>query len=164
LGGVALVFTGGVPRLTPLHHNSDWREASRKIREQGIRPDTPVLYPSPFIEAQSPVWRPGYPLPSFLYCHLLTYPVGGTPYLLPYATSPEAERYAASIADSALATSQKFVIYGGDGNVHRWQKFFSQQPELALWHVRSLGSFGDVAAVVFENPDTGATVADIFAR
>ena len=164
LGAAVLVFTGGVPRLAPLHHNSDWREASRKIREQGIRPDTPVLYPSPFIEAQTPVWQPGYPLPSFLYCHLPTYPVGGTPYLLPYSAStevhqPEAEQYAARIADDVLASSQKFVIYGGDINVHRWERFFSGRPELALRHVRSLGSFGDVAAVVFENPDAGATVA-----
>ncbi len=169
LGAVVLLFTGGIPRLAPLHHNSNWREAARAIRREGISPDTPVLYPSPFIEAQSPVWRPEYPLPSFLYCHLLIYPVGGTPYLLPFASSteakqPEAEEYAASVASSVLPLSPKFVIYGGDVNVRKWQKFFSERPELWGWHVKKLGSFGDVAAVVFENPDAGATVAGVVVR
>jgi hypothetical protein len=158
LAAVVLLFTGGVPRIAPLHHNSNWRAAARAVRSEGISPDTPVLYPSPFIEAQSPVWRPDYPLPGFLYCHLLIYPVGGTPYLLPYRSSteaeqPEAEQYAASIASGVLASSPKFVIYGGDVNVKRWQKFFSARPELAGWQVKTLGSFGDVAPIVFENPD-----------
>jgi hypothetical protein len=112
-----------------------------------------VVYPSPFIEARTPVWQPNYALPSFLYCHMLTYPVGGTPYLLPFIPSPESERYAASIAGCALASSGKFVVYGGDTNVGRWQYFFSRRSELAGWHIQTLGSFGDVAAVVFENPD-----------
>jgi hypothetical protein len=38
-------------------------------------------------------------------------------------------------------------------NVEKWQKFFSARPELGGWRVKKLGSFGDVAAVVFENPD-----------
>ncbi len=101
---MVVLFTGGVRALAPLHDNSNWREAARAVRSEGNSPDTPVLYPSPFIEAQSPVWRPDYPLPGFLYCHLLIYPVGGTPYLLPYTTSIEAERYAASIAGGALAS------------------------------------------------------------
>ena len=153
LGAGVLLFMGGVPRFAPLHHNSNWREAAREIRGLGIQPDTPVVYPSPFIEAKSPVWQPGYALPGFLYCHLLTYPVGGTPYLLPFIPSPEAERYAATIAGGALASSGKFVVYGGDINVNRWQYFFSQRPELAGWHSKKLGGFGDVEAVVFENPD-----------
>ncbi len=155
LGTVALLFVTGVSHFPMLHHNSNWREAARKIRETGIRPDTPVVYPSPFIEARSPVWQPNYMLPSFLYCHILTYPVGGTPYLLPFTVSPEAERYAASIAGGALASSGKFVVYGGDSNVNRWQYFFSRRPELAGWHIRKLGGFGDVGAVLFENPDAG---------
>jgi hypothetical protein len=148
-----VLFVTGVSHFPLLHHNSNWREAARKIREAGIGPDTPVVYPSPFIEARSPVWQPNYTLPSFLYCHILTYPVGGTSYLLPFTTSPEAERYAASIAGGALASAGKFVVYGGDTNVGRWQYFFSRRPELAGWRIRKLGSFGDVAAVLFENPD-----------
>jgi hypothetical protein len=155
LGAVVMLFVTGVSHFPMLHHNSNWREAARKIREAGIRPDTPVVYPSPFIEAKTPVWQPNYPLPGFLYCHMLTYPVGGTPYLLPFTNSPEAERYAAGIAGGALASSGKFVVYGGDSNVGRWQYFFSRRSELAGWHIRKLGSFGDVAAVLFENPDAG---------
>ena len=41
--------------------------------------------------AKSPVWRPGYPLTSFLYCHLLVYPVSGDISPFPFETSPEAE-------------------------------------------------------------------------
>jgi Domain of Unknown Function (DUF1080)/Dolichyl-phosphate-mannose-protein mannosyltransferase len=153
LGAVVLLFVTGVSHFPLLHHNSNWREAARKIRESGIRPDTPVVYPSPFIEARAPVWQPNYPLPSFLYSHMLTYPVGGTPYLLPFITSPAAERYAASIAGGALAASGKFVIYGGDTNVGRWQYFFSRRSELAGWHIEKIGGFGDVSAVLFVNPD-----------
>lgn len=160
IGAVALLFTGGMPRIAPLHDRSDWRDAARAVRDEGITANTPVLYPSPFIEAQSPVWRPDYPLPSFLYCHLLTYPTGGKPYLFPFAISldavqPEAEQYAASIA-ATLAASPKFVIYGGDLNVKRWQRFFAARPEFADWRVKKLGPFGDVAVTVFERPLTGA--------
>ena len=161
LGSIVLLFIGGAPRLAPPHHNSDWREASREIRKLGIQPDTPIVYPSPFIEAQTPVWQPGYSLPGFLYCHLLMYPVGGTPYLLPRATSPEAEQYAAMIASGALASSGKFVIYGGDTTVNWWQRFFAQRPELSGWRVRKLGQYGDVEAVVFENPDARGAQRDV---
>jgi hypothetical protein len=154
LGAGVVLFAGGSPHSAPLHHNSNWREASRKIRGLGIESDTPVVYPSPFIEARTPVWQPSYPLPSFLYCHMLTYPVGGKPYLLPYTTSADAELYAARLAGGALASSGKFVIYGGAGNVGRWGSFFSQRPELAGWHMEDLGNFGDVGAVLFENPDS----------
>ena len=71
----------------------------------------------------------------------------------PYASSTDAEQYAVSIAGGALAFSPKFVLYGQDPNVKRWQEFFSARPELAGWQVKKLGSFGDVAPVVFENPD-----------
>jgi hypothetical protein len=145
-----LLFMGDAHRLLPPHHNSDWRAASRKIREVGIDAATPVVYPSPFIEAKPPVWRPDYPLPSFLYCHLLTYPAGGTPYLLPFEKSPEAEDYAATLAEHALAASEKFYIYGGDINVRKWQLWFSTRQELAGWRSRRLGPFGDVDVAIFE--------------
>ena len=145
-----LLFMGDAHRLLPPHHNSDWRAASRKIRESGIDAATPVVYPSPFIEAKPPVWRPDYPLPSFLYCHLSTYPAGGTPYLLPYEKSPEAEDYAATLAGRSLAASRKFYIYGGDANVRKWQSWFGARRELAGWRSRRLGPFGDVDVAVFE--------------
>ena len=152
LGAIVLVFIGGVPRLAPRHHNSGWREASNEIRKLGIEPGTPIVYPSPFIEAQAPVWTPQYALPGFLYCHLLTYPVGGTPYLLPFLPSPDAEHYAGEIASSTLAAARRFVVYGGDVNVNWWTRFFLGQPALAGWRSRKIGPFGDVEAVVFENP------------
>ena len=152
LGSGVVLLMGGVPRLAPLHHDSNWREAARKIRSLGIQPATPVVYPSPFIEAKYPVWKPDYALPGFLYCHMLTYPAGGTPYLLPYTTSIEAERYAAGIAGGALASSDRFVVYGAQLNVDWWRRFFAQRPELAGWHSQRLGGFGDVEVVVFENP------------
>ena len=145
-----LLFAGDAHRWQPPHHNSDWRAASRKIREAGIEAATPVVYPSPFIEAKPPLWRPDYPLPSFLYCHLTTYPAGGTPYLLPFEKSPEAENYASTLAGHALAASGKFYIYGGDVNVRRWQSWFSARQELAGWRSRRLGPFGDVDVALFE--------------
>ena len=145
-----LLFVGDNRRLWPPHHNSDWRAASQAIHQAGTTAATPVLYPSPFIEAKSPIWRPDYPLPSFLYCHLETYPIAGKPFLLPFEMSPEAERYAASIVGTALTTSGRFYIYGGDINVHRWQAWFGGREELHGWQSRRLGPFGDVDAVLFE--------------
>ncbi|HLY16393.1 MAG TPA: hypothetical protein VKR61_04180, partial [Bryobacteraceae bacterium] len=115
---------------------------------------TPVIYPSPFIEARPPVWRPDYALPGFLYCHLLIYPVSGTPFLFPFDRSPEADRYAAALAAGALEAAGRFVIYGGDRNVRAWQAWFAERPELAGWSNRRLGPFGDVDAAVFEGPPT----------
>ncbi len=152
LGSGVVVLMGGFPSWAPLHHGSDWREAAREIVRLGIQAGTPVIYPSPFIEGKFPVWKPDYALPGFLYCHLLPYPVGGTPYLLPYTTSAEAEQYAAHIAGTSLASADRFVIYGGELNVDWWRRFFAQRPELAEWDSHKLGSFGDVEVIVFESP------------
>jgi hypothetical protein len=152
LGAGVVLLMGGIPHLGALHHGSNWRAAAREVRSLGIQPATPVVYPSPFIEAKFPVWEPDYALPGFLYCHLLMYPVGGTPYLLPFTTSIEAEQYAATLAAGALASSGRFVVYGGQLNVDWWRRFFSQRPELADWHSEKLGAFGDVEVVVFDKP------------
>ena len=106
-GAGVLLLIGNPFNLTPRHHNSDWRAASASIRRLGWASSTPVVYPSPFIEAQPPAWRPDYPLPGFLYCHLLVYPAPGAPYLLPFSSSPEAERYAAGLAAGPLATARR---------------------------------------------------------
>jgi hypothetical protein len=113
------------------------------------------VYPSPFIEAQPPAWRPDYPLPGFLYCHLLVYPAPGTPYLLPFVTSPEAERYAAELAAGPLSSAGRFVIYGGDRNVRLWRKWFAGRSAFEGWKNRQLGPFGDVEVAVFEDPARG---------
>jgi hypothetical protein len=152
------LFIGSFREWSPRHHNSDWRAATASIRRLGWPDSTPLIYPSPFIEAQTPVWQPDYPLPGFLYCHLLVYPAPGTPYLLPFKSSPEAERYAASIASTALASAGRFAIYGGDVNVHLWQEWFEKRPEFASWKDRRLGPFGDVEVAVFEDPARGKRV------
>jgi hypothetical protein len=154
-GAGVLLFMGHIRELTPPHHNSDWRAAARSIRQLDWPPSTPVLYPSPFIEAQTPVWQPDYSLPGFLYCHLLVYSAPGKPYLLPFESSPEAERYASSLATGALMSAGRFVIYGGDHNVRVWRNWFARQPELRGWTYQRLGPFGDVDVAIFINPARG---------
>jgi len=152
----ALVFGAGVLLTvgnwrhpwTP-HANSDWRGAARAVREVA-GPDTPVLCPSPFIEAIWPVWRPDYPLPGFLYAQLSVYSPGGHPYLLPYQPTPEAESYVKGLCRETLPRSGHFVIYGNDRNVMFWRDWIEKQPELSNWRARDLGAFGDVEAVVME--------------
>ncbi|HEY7334743.1 MAG TPA: glycosyltransferase family 39 protein [Bryobacteraceae bacterium] len=152
LGIGVLLFMGQWSVAFPRHDNSNWREAAQTIKALNLTPATPVIYPSPFIEAKSPVWRPDYPLPGFLYCHLLIYPVGGTPFLFPFERSSEAERYAADLSEQTLSSADRFLIYGGDRNVLGWQKWFRQRPEFHDWHSRRLGPFGDVEVALFESP------------
>jgi hypothetical protein len=140
----------------PPHHNSDWRAAARQIRELPLAAGTPVICPSPFIEATPPAWRPDYSLPGFLYAHLPVYPIPGRAYLFPFETSREAEQYAARLSQETLSGSGRFVLYGGDHNVLLWRSWFARRPELAGWHSRRLGPFGDVEVVVFEK-GLGAT-------
>jgi hypothetical protein len=152
LGVGVLLFMGEIHRFSPPHHNSDWRLASKTTRELGLDAATPVIYPSPFIEAKFPTWQPHYTLPGFLYCHLLIYPVGGAPYLLPFESSPEARQYAASLAAGALAAAGRFIIYGDEPKVRLWQSFFTAQPDLAGWRSQRYGPFGDVEVAAFESP------------
>ena len=150
LGVCVLVTLGQWHEEWPMHHNSDWRDAARTVNEWSDA-STPVLLPSPFIEAKPPVWRPDYPLPGFLYSYLPTYKVSGTLYLLPFERSPEAEAYAAALAPM-LAEAPRFLIYGGDKNVFLWRSFFASRPELRGWGNRHAGNFGDVDVAIFENP------------
>lgn len=135
----------------PRHHNSDWRDAARTVNEWTVDPSTPVVLPSPFIEAKFPVWRPDYPLPGFLYSYLPVYQIRGKPYLLPFQRSPEGERYAAALA-ALFAETPRFLIYGGDRNVFTWRNYFASRPELHGWGNRTSRQFGDVAVCIFENP------------
>jgi Dolichyl-phosphate-mannose-protein mannosyltransferase len=160
---VAIAFGLGVLILVgdwrdpfPTHSPSHWREASQAIAAAGAQAGTPVICPSPFVEAQLPVWHPDYPIPNFLSCHLLRYSFPGNKYLFPYASSAGAEKFAGELAESKLAPNQRFFIYGGDRNVHYWRDWFAQQPELAGWSYRSLGNFGDVDAILFEAPRPGS--------
>ena len=114
------------------------------------RPQTVVICPSPFIEARPPVWRPDYPLNSFLYSHLLTYSFRGKKIPFPYQGSIAAGNFAAALSERELAKSGRFAIYGSDRQVKFWRDWFESRPELAGIRSRSLGDFGDVVAVVFE--------------
>ena len=134
------------------HDNSDWRAAARSINAIGLEPDTPVICPSPFIEARPPAWRPDYQLPGFLYAHLDVYPIQGRPYLFPFQTSPEAERFAMSLTRGTLSVSKSFWIYGWGGNTDFWREWFTKQPELAGWRQTKFDSFGNIELVKFENP------------
>jgi hypothetical protein len=166
---LAVVFAAGVLLMLgqwlqrwPMHHGSDWRLAAHTVdRWAGNDPDTPVLCPSPFIEARPPVWQPSYALPGFLYCHLPVYPFRGKPYLLPFDDSPEAERYALSLADGPLSRSGRFLIYGGFGNVRYWRNWLSIQPQFSTWHRERLGLFGDVLVELFEKPHPARTTPPV---
>jgi hypothetical protein len=150
LGVAALVALGEWGQLWPAHEHSDWRGAARKVN-QLAGPHTPVICPSPFIEARPPVWRPDYRMPGFLYSHLPVYPIGGKTYLFPFETSPEAERYATDLTRGPLASSRRFLLYGGNGATRFWRKWFTARPELAGWGSVRL-PYGDVDVVEFTPP------------
>ena len=151
--GLAVLITQGHwNRLLPAHHNSDWRGAARTLNANLTGAGTPVICPSPFIEAQPPVWRPDYPVSSFLYSHLAGYPVHGAVYPFPFETSPQAERYAASLSLNTLSKAGRFLIYGSDSSVHFWRGWFSARPELTGWRIHRVGLFGDVEVVAFDKP------------
>ena len=149
---IILYFTGHWHVLFPAHHNSNWRAAAQAINRWSDGGSTPVLCPSPFVEARSPIWRPDYPLPGFLYSYLDTYRIAARPYLLPFEDSPEAEFYAGALARGLLSRTSHFLVYGGDRNVLYWRHWLAGRPELAGWHSRLLGPFGDVEVALFENP------------
>ena len=147
LGAGALLFLGQWSQLWPAHEHSDWRGAAIEVNHFA-GPATPVICPSPFIEAKSPAWRPDYHLPGFLYSYLPVYPIMGAVDLFPYATSPEAESYAATEAAGPLTASRSFVIYGFNQQVNYWRDWFAVRPELAGWKQTSR-PFGDVEVVRF---------------
>jgi hypothetical protein len=149
LGVGALLAAGQWGRLWPAHRNSDWRGAAREVRQLAADPATPVICPSPFVEARPPTWNPGYRLPGFLYAHLAVYPLPGRVLLFPFDDSPEAESYAARLAGTTLAPAGRFVIYGGAGQAGFWWKWLAGRPELAGWSSRRAGDFGDVTVVWF---------------
>jgi hypothetical protein len=152
VGIYVFLFIGEGWSLHPLHHNSNWRRVVQEINDLNLPPDTPVLAPSPFIEAQPPVWRPDYSLPSFFYSHVPVYPVRGSIIPLPFKISREAEEYAARLASGVLSQKPYFVIYGGDRNAWTWQWLMVQERELKDWQYFPLGHGNDVEAIVFVRP------------
>ena len=149
LGLGALAFAGQWRTLWPPHHNSDWRAAAAAVNRIEANAATPVICPSPFIEARPPGWRPDYPLPGFLYAHLDVYPINAKPYLFPFETSAQAESFAAMLARGPLQTSSRFLIYGWEPQVNFWRDWFAGRPEFAGWRQLRLGPFADVDVIEF---------------
>jgi hypothetical protein len=132
----------------PWHDTDDWRAAAaaeRSLADDG----TPVLCASPFIEAQSPVWTPNYPLPGFLYSHLTYYPVRGKVKLFPFTQSTESNGYARQLLGTELLPAAKFIVYGPRGGSNYLVKYLTSLPELAAWHTRTR-AFGNVTVTTFE--------------
>ena len=151
LGAGVLLFLGQWRQPWPAHHNSDWRGAALAINQRAA-PDTPVICPSPFIEAKPPVWTPDYPLPGFLYAHLSVYPLHAPALLFPYDFSTEAGRFAQHLSTDVLSSREQFVIYGQHPAALFWKDWFAARPEFSTWRNQPLGSFGDVDAILFERP------------
>ena len=150
LGMGILLFMGRWNQAWPLHHGSDWRTAANRLNALNPGPDMPVICPSPFIEARPPVWRPDYPLATFLYAHLQVYPIQGKAYPFPFENDEASERFARALTRETLSKSKRFAIYGGDHAALVWRDWFKVRPELDGWRNRRLGPFGDVDVIVFE--------------
>jgi len=147
----ALALQGHWETATWRHDQSDWRSAALEVNRftaLASGRNTPVIVPSPFVEARPPVWYPAYPLPGFLYSHLEGYPIRGKLYLFPFEGA-DGLRYAGDLARGAFAGTKRFAIYGGAGNVRFWRQWFSARPEFAGWSNRSL-RFGDVGVAEFQ--------------
>jgi hypothetical protein len=152
LAAGVLLLVGQWREAWPRHDTSDWRTAAQSVNQWTLGSNTPVICPSPFIEARPPFWRPDYQVPGFLYAYLPVYRLAGKPYLFPFEHSFEAEHYAGELSSRTLAVSPRFLIYGGDRNVHFWRDWFAARPEFNTWPNRLLGPFGDVEVALFENP------------
>jgi hypothetical protein len=148
LGIGVLAVAGQWQTRWPRHDNSDWRDAAREVNRLAADGQTPVVAPSPFVEARTPVWKPDYPLPGFLYAHLPFYPLTGRVYLFPFERK-DGHDYARQLTSGTLNSSRRFLIYGGDRNVNYWTQWFAAQPELAGWRNR-IEKFGDVEVGVIE--------------
>ena len=147
VGIVGLILMGHWLLPKPSHDADDWRAAA--TAERSLANDrTPVLCPSPFIEAQPPVWTPDYRLPGFLYSNLTYYPIRGEVKLFPFIQSPEADRYAEKLLASDLVPARKFIVYGPRGGSNYLLKYLESRPELSGWSVQSQ-SFGNVTISTF---------------
>jgi hypothetical protein len=154
LGLGVLIFLGNWNHLWPAHQNSDWRGASAALGRWVGGENIPVICPSPFIEAQPPVWRPDYPQQTFLYSNFTLYPTAGRVYTFPFSTfpfvtPPGVEDYAQRLSLNTLAPAGRFAIYGWDRSVEFWRRWFAARPELGGWQSEGLGAFGDVEVIVF---------------
>lgn len=151
LGIAVLLVRGDWRELWPPHADDDWRGAALAIN-QLAGPATPVLCPSPFVEAQPPGWYPGYPLVSFAYSTQVVYPIRGRVVPLPFSAPPTDEFFAAAVPRRDLAAAGRFFVYGHQINALFWEDWCRGQPETAGWTMRRLGPFGHVIVAEFERP------------
>ena len=150
---VAVAISAGA---SPRHDHSDWRGAALAANQLAPNPAIPVICPSPFVEARTPVWNPDYPLPGFLYSHLPFYTLKGKVYLLPFE-SADGIAYAGSLT-TRLAAAGKFLVYGSDARVKYWRDWYAPRPELKNWRIQTR-EFGDVWLAVFSAPGTSLAAA-----
>jgi len=148
VGVGTLALLGQWTLLWPEHQHSDWRGAAAMANREAPSREIAVICTSPFVEGQSPHWRPDYPLPGFLYAHLSVYPIRGQILLFPFERAHDSEEYATGLLQEKLTAPRRFLIYGGAGNVRDWRNWFARRPELAGWDNR-LVKFGDVYLVEF---------------
>ncbi len=148
VGIAALGLAGDWNMLWPSHERDDWREAAA-LERSAARDDTPVICPSPFIEAQPPLWTRGYPFPSFLYSHLQYYTLKGKLRLFPFASSPESERYLQDLVVAELAPSGRFVLYGSGRALQPLDRSLMARPEFAGWR-RTLKRFDEISVIVWQ--------------
>lgn len=163
LAAGVLLLVGQWRQLWPRHDISDWRAAAQAVNQWTTSPDTPVICPSPFIEARPPNWRPDYQTPGFLYSYLPVYRLTGKPYFFPFEHSEEARKYAVELSAERLVFARRFLIYGGDRNVCYWREWFAARPEFKAWPNRLLGPFGDVGVALFENPKFASLAGSLVA-
>jgi hypothetical protein len=149
LGLLALGLTGDWTHLWPAHEHDDWRDAAsweRSVFEHsGVSGDTPVLCPSPFVEAQTPVWRPDYPIDSFLASHLGFYPLKGRLMLMPFQPSAESDRYLDDLLRKELPAAGTFVVYGSTRKVEALEKRIAMSPR---WH-RETREFDNLSVAIY---------------
>jgi len=147
VGVIALVSGGQWSALWPLHHNSDWRAAAAAVNTAIESATTPVLCPSPYIEArQALVGNGRYRLPGFFYSHLEAYPIEGRVVQLPYEQG-------SGIPLPGMAGTNRFVVYGWEPQVHAWRGRLQADRVYGKWRMERLGPFADVDVVVFHKPE-----------
>lgn len=147
MGALALALTADWTHLWPAHEHDNWRDAAARERTVAVS-TTPVLCPSPFIEAHPPIWTPNYPFPSFLYSHLQFYPLNGRLRLFPFRRSAESDTYLGHLLTTELLPARKFVTYGSTWSVQALDRWFSARPETASWHKQS-SQFDNLSVVVY---------------
>jgi hypothetical protein len=145
---VALGMRGDWRHTWPIH-DSNWKDAACTVNRVNAISETPVICPSPFIEAQWPNWQPDYRVPGFLYCQLESYPVHGRIIPFPFKRTPMVMQYAKNLLRTTLPSTGQFIIYGGKRDAKRWISWFENQPELANWSIQRLGEFEDIEAALF---------------